>query len=148
MTGKKHTLEKDRLKDRSDIGKVELPSPARHGHSALCHDVLGSGGQEHHYKYGGPDRKSDPEPRPAHAYQHSERPQPEGLPEDRIKQRCRPPCYVITPVTSWLHIANALKRPHRGSLLPYEIEFIWRCWRKNGVSEVKIRSQRNILSDI
>ena len=25
MTGKKHTLEKDRLKDRSDIGDVELP---------------------------------------------------------------------------------------------------------------------------
>lgn len=25
MTGTKHTLEKDRLKDRSDIGKVEFP---------------------------------------------------------------------------------------------------------------------------
>ncbi len=25
MTGKKRTLEKDRLKDRSDIGKVEFP---------------------------------------------------------------------------------------------------------------------------
>ncbi len=25
MTGKKRTLEKDRLKDRSDIGEVELP---------------------------------------------------------------------------------------------------------------------------
>ena len=25
MTGTKHTLEKDRLKDRSDIGDVELP---------------------------------------------------------------------------------------------------------------------------
>ncbi len=111
-------------------------------------DILGSGGQEHHYKYGGPDRKSDPEPLPAHAYQQSERPKPEGSPEDRIKQRCRPPCYLITPVTSRLHMANALKRPHCGSLSLYEIEFIWHCWRKYGVSEAKTRSYRNILSGI
>jgi hypothetical protein len=25
MTGKKHTLERDRLRDRSDIGEVEFP---------------------------------------------------------------------------------------------------------------------------
>ncbi len=122
--------------------------PTRNGHSVLCHDVLASGGQEHHYKYGGPDRKSDPEPRPAHAYQHSERPKPERSPEDRIKQRCRPPYYLITPVTCRLHMANALKRPHCGSLSLWEMECIWHCWRKNGVSEAKTRKHHNILSGI